>query len=485
MDSTDGPRRAIEIAHRRSGKDLNIWNIFIKETQKRIGAYWYLFPEMTMARRTIWEGKTSDGVPFLSYIPKELIVSKRNNDMTIQLTNGSTIHLLGSDRFDSLVGANPVGVVMSEFALSNPAAYQYVAPILAANDGWFIANTTPRGKNHAFDLLKNVASSPDWFCRVLTVDDTSKIVDGRRLPVVSKDRIQRDIDDGTPKELVAQEYYCSFDSGQVGSFYSEGMDRVSKEKRIVEENIFNPNYKVYTAWDIGIADSMSIWYFQVYDDKTHLIEYNEFEGSSVIECCHIVNGTFDELKDFCDEKTIESHKLKYASHKQYRYAEHFGPHDLKQRDKGNGISTIVTASKHGIAFRIVPKTTIMDGINNVRKILPHTIFCRKFCERGIHCLRDYRKKYDSTKKMFMDEPYHDWASHGADAFRYLAQAVVTFIDNEFLKKALRRTVVKNYSKSTIVSKRDLQEDYDRRLQIRIEEMEQNRDFDGEHYAVKD
>jgi hypothetical protein len=36
---------------------------------------------------------------------------------------------------------------------------------------------------------------------------------------------------------------------------------------------------------------------------------------------------------------------------------------------------------------------------------------------------DYRKDWHEEKKTFAVRPRHDWASHGADAFRYLAVGV--------------------------------------------------------------
>ena len=86
------------------------WNNLIKESQKRVGTYWHVLPLLNQARKIIWTGSTRDGIPFLDFIPPPLIKSKRDDDMSIRLTNGSLIQLVGADRIDSLMGSNPIGI---------------------------------------------------------------------------------------------------------------------------------------------------------------------------------------------------------------------------------------------------------------------------------------------------------------------------------------------------------------------------------------
>jgi phage terminase large subunit len=68
----------------------------------------------------------------------------------------------------------------------------------------------------------------------------------------------------------------------------------------------------------------------------------------------------------------------------------------------------------------VPAQRVEDGINAARLMLPLTWFDAEKCERGINALRNYRRHWDDKHKAFRDRPLHDWASHGCDAFRYLA-----------------------------------------------------------------
>lgn len=225
-DEVPRRQRAFILAHRRTGKDLLAWNILIKETQKRVGTYWHVLPLLNQARKIIWTGSTKDGIPFLDFIPPPLIASKRDDDMSIRLTNGSLIQLVGADRIDSLIGSNPVGVNLSEFAVMKPSVWDYLSPILNENDGWANFITTPRGRNHAFELFKGMVDAVNnkgakYFVQVLTVDDTRKpatdqkgnvILDGHgrpvMIPVINYEAIQEQRDLNVPEEIIQQEYYC-------------------------------------------------------------------------------------------------------------------------------------------------------------------------------------------------------------------------------------------------------------------------------------
>lgn len=457
FDEVPNRKRAYLLAHRRTGKDLLAWNILIKESQKRVGTYWHVLPLLNQARKIVWTGSTKDGIPFLDFVPPPLIASKRDDDMSIRLKNGSLIQLVGADRIDSLIGSNPVGVTLSEFAVMKPSVWDYLSPILNENDGWAMFITTPRGRNHAFDLFKSMVDAVNhkgakYFVQVLTVDDTRKpLLDGQGEPVIGKDgrpvmvpimspeAIQEQRDLNIPEEIIQQEYYCSFEAGMVGSYYSEAIAKLEKEGRAVKDlSIFDPSKPVYTAWDIGFSDSMSIWYFQIDKKKINVIEYDEFVGRSLIECCYIVQAQWDKLRDVCgwsDDQVSKTIAL-YQHHENYNYKTHFGPHDLDQTDISIGVTRRSVAKQHGIKFKLVPRTDVQSGIDLVRRILINVTFELTRTNDGLRALKEYHKEWDEKTQMYSDKPCHDWSSHGADAFRYLAQAVVTFIDKAMDRPSL-------------------------------------------------
>src|SRR5262245_22239339 len=113
-----GGRRAIEIAHRRWGKDEMALLVTAELSQKRVGNYWHCLPEYEQARKAIWTavnphtGKRRIDEAF----PDVMRKSCSEQEMFIRFTNGSTWQLIGSDRYDRTVGAGPAGIVYSEWA---------------------------------------------------------------------------------------------------------------------------------------------------------------------------------------------------------------------------------------------------------------------------------------------------------------------------------------------------------------------------------
>jgi hypothetical protein len=138
----------------------------------------------------------------LDHIPPQLIKGTNATDLKITLINGSVIQLMGADNFSkSGVGTNPIGVVLSEYSINSPEVWNFIRPILAVNGGWAIFNFTPRGQNHAFTLLEMAKDNEDWFCQILTVDDTK---------ILTAEDIARERREGMSQAMIDQEFYCKF-----------------------------------------------------------------------------------------------------------------------------------------------------------------------------------------------------------------------------------------------------------------------------------
>ena len=197
----NGYKRAVAVWHRRAGKDKTLINITAKEALKRIGSYYYFFPSYKQGRKILWDGMDRDGFPFAGHIPQEIREKTNDQEMRIKLKNGSIIQIVGTDDIDAIVGSNPIGCVFSEYALQKPDAWSFMRPILAENDGWAIFNSTPRGLNHFHEIYRTANKEKDWFCEILTIDDTK---------VLTKDDIQKERDEGMVEALIRQEYYCDF-----------------------------------------------------------------------------------------------------------------------------------------------------------------------------------------------------------------------------------------------------------------------------------
>lgn len=206
----NGTKRAVIVWHRRSGKDKVCFNYMIKEALKKKGTYFYFLPEYSQAKKVIWDNIDNEGFRMLEHIPRSLIANQNATELKIELVNGSVIQLIGADKFSkSGVGTNPIGVVFSEYSINRPEAWEYVKPILAVNKGWAIFNFTPRGVNHAWDLLQISKKQDDWFSQVLTIEDTN---------ILNANDIEKLKEEGTPLDFIDQEYYCKFIEGATQYF---------------------------------------------------------------------------------------------------------------------------------------------------------------------------------------------------------------------------------------------------------------------------
>ena len=172
-----GGKRAIAIWHRRAGKDDVALHWAACAAVQRPGSYWHLLPEYSQARKAIWHAVNAhSGIRRIDEaFPEELRANTNEQEMFIRLKNGSTWQVIGSDNYDTLVGTPPAGIVFSEWARAAPAAWAYLAPILAENSGWALFITTPVGRNHALNMLNMARANPSWFGEVLTVNDSGAI----------------------------------------------------------------------------------------------------------------------------------------------------------------------------------------------------------------------------------------------------------------------------------------------------------------------
>jgi hypothetical protein len=373
--------------HRRAGKDICGFNLMIRAALRKMGVYYYIFPTYSQARKVIWDSITTSGQRFMDYIPRELVTNTHSTEMKITLLNGSIIQLIGSDNIDSLMGTNPIGIVFSEYALQDPAAYQFLRPILLANGGWSLFISTPRGKNNFFDLCKVAKDNPEtWYYSELTIKDTG---------VISVDEIEKEIKEGLISEdLAQQEYFCSFTMGVEGAYYSKYIDNLRRKTQL--SNVpWEPSFPVHTAWDIGVRDSTAIIFFQNIGTTIHIIDFYEKNKEGL------------------------EHYIKVLDSKPYKYGKHIAPHDIAVREFGSGMTRLEKAKNLGIKFITAQNIPLMDGIEAVRSAFAKMYIDITNCSQLIKALENYRQEWDSKRKVYSANPLHDVHSHAADAMRYL------------------------------------------------------------------
>lgn len=393
-----GIKRIIIIWPRRHGKDKTCYNALVKEAMKRVGNYFYIFPEYSQGKKALWKNIDRDGFRTINHAPKELVKSINNTEMMIELKNGSTIQIVGAANIDSVVGSNPAGVVFSEYSLIDPLVWGYILPILKENNGFAWFNFTPRGNNHAKRLYESAKNNPAYFVQKYTALDCNVFTE-EELEETRTEYIELYGDD----DLFEQEFMTSFEAAVQGAYYGKIMNRLESNGQI-KVVPFAPEAKVNTAWDLGINDTTAIWFYQIIAGEIRMIDYYETSGEGLSHYASIL-------------------QQKQQSEK-YVYGTHYLPHDAGNRAIDTGITRIQTLHNLGITnTAIVPKTKRLDGIDRVRGILPRCFFDSKKCERGLDCLREYHKEFDNKNKVWKKTPKHDWSSNGADAFRYLAMSL--------------------------------------------------------------
>ena len=398
-----GCKRAFHVWHRRAGKEkTDLAGLMSRKMYQDVGLYWYVFPTFVQGRKVLWDGIDRDGFRLLDHFPERLFPYRNDTEMKVRAANGSLLQVVGSDNFNSLMGANPRGVVLSEYALQDPNCWSFIRPILAENDGWAVFNTTPRGENHAYDLWELARANPfhpatnklGWFTSLLTVADTGAI----RKEVLEQERLETIRLHGDDS-VHQQEYYCNFTVAIPGAYYAAHIARAYRDGRVGTVP-HEPSLKVDTVWDLGMNDRTSIWFIQAVGPQIRVIDYME--------------GTGKGIPDYIAEiKQTRPH---------YVFGRHVGPHDIEVRDLSvaGGKTRRDVARALGFDFMVAPKVPVNDGIEAARNVFGRCWFDKDACRPGINALKSYRKQWDEKRRTFLNQPFHDWSSNAADAFRYLA-----------------------------------------------------------------
>lgn len=388
-----GKKRGLMVWHRRAGKDSFGINWTACEALERTGVYWHMAPTQKQVRKIIWDNVDAAGRRVIDQAwPEPLRKGTNGQEMKIELVNGSIWQCVGSDNYNSLVGANPVGVIFSEYSLADPAAWNYLRPILAENGGWALFLYTPRGRNHAYQLHQQVKDNPDWFAQVLTADATGAI---------TPEAIQAERRAGMDEDLIQQEFYCSYDAANPGAYYAAQIQAAYAEGRVGRVPIA-AGVPCETWWDLGMDDATTIWVTQTVVREIRCVAYYEAQGEALAHYADWLHA--------------------WAAERKLRFVRHGMPHDVEVRELGTGRSRkeVCEDELRLTPIDVAPRLPIYDGIEAVRRILAQCWFDEEACARGLAALTEYTKSYDERQGVFQQRPLHNWASHGSDAFRTLA-----------------------------------------------------------------
>jgi len=376
-------RFAIIVAHRRFGKTVAAINDLIRscfEIDRPNVRVAYIAPYLSQAKAVAWDY----ALEFTRDIPE---IKVNHSELRIDFLNGARFRLFGADNYNAMRGLYFDAVVLDEMADFPASAWSNVIrPALADRRGSATFISTPKGKNEFWELWHEAQDDPNWFTAMLKASDTS-ILDQEEL-----DEARRTMGD----DRYEQEFECSFEAAIQGAFYAKEMKEATEDGRITRVP-YDRAASVITAWDLGIGDSTAIWFAQYVAQEIRIIDYYENSGVGL------------------------DHYAKVLFDKEYHYEQHILPHDVQVKELGTGKSRLETLDALGIRnIEIAPKLAVEDGIQAARTMIPKCWFDADNCTRGIEALRQYRRDFDEKLKTWRGRPLHDWTSHGADAFRYLA-----------------------------------------------------------------
>jgi len=372
----------------------------VKEVQTIVAVY----PTAKMGFRNFWNNIENDGKKTLDHIPSALIKRQSNDedDMRIELINGSVFMCVGATNTEALRGANGKVYWFDEFADMPIEAVNVVAPITDANGGKRIYTGTPKIDGINGETMRRMHEQfkkdpTKYTCYI----DATRYMAPEQLTKVRDGYILRNGNDFKYK----QEMLLDWGQSSSASYYGEIMGRKDKDGSI-GEHPYNKAYPVFTAWDLGKADAMVVLFFQFFKGKPRIIDIIEKNGSNIKAMAREIRA------------------------KPYVYGWHFLPHDGTVASLNDGISRLNTLSEEGFSNASTLKRQGLGvGIgyveNWLRKILINegttTTKNGSFHRR----LRKYKKKFNPETGNYAGAD-HKTQSHIADALRYMCTALHFF-----------------------------------------------------------
>lgn len=375
-------RWAVMVAHRRAGKTVACINDLIRAALsdgKPDGRYAYIAPQFNQAKDVAWMYLRR----FCGVIPG---AEFNESELRVELPNGSRIRLYGADNPDRLRGIYLDGVVLDEYADMRPSVWgEIVRPLLTDRQGWAVFIGTPKGRNAFWSVWDQAASNDRWFRLMLRASEAG---------ILPADELSDAQGDMTPEQY-AQEFECSFEAAILGAYYARELRELESGGRICPVPV-ERSALVHVAWDLGVGDSTALVFCQVVGREWRIVDYYEANGVGLDHYVQVLNG------------------------KGYTYGDQILPHDVGVRELGTGRSRLEVLDSLGVRnVKVLPATSVDDGINAVRMTLSKCWFDATRCHDLLEALRQYRTEYDDRLKRFKPRPLHDWTSHAADAFRYL------------------------------------------------------------------
>lgn len=388
-------RFGVLVCHRRFGKTVlgvNVNQQTATMCERERPRVLYIGPTYTQAKATAWD--------YMQFYARPIPGTAFNqSELRIDYPNGGQSRIYGADNPDSLRGLYGDRATLDEFGLHPAKTFsEVVGPMLVDRGGSALFLGTPNGKNQFHAIAqeakeREAAGDPEWFYREYKASETG-LLDPAYL---AQARSMMTADE------YAQEFECSFEAAVKGAIFSAELEAARVAGRITAVP-YDPALPVDTDWDLGVGDAMAIWFTQsLKSGVVRVIDYYEASGEGFQFYANVL------------------------SQKGYVYGTHWAPHDIAVKEMGTGKTRLEVAASYGLRFRPVPRllnstagAEVEEGINAARLLLARCYIDEHKCRAGLEALQNYRRDYNSRLNEFKATPVHDWASHGADAFRGLA-----------------------------------------------------------------
>lgn len=386
-------RFAVGVAHRRCGKTVATINDKIKRavvSRKENYRAAYLAPYLRQAKDVAWEYLKRYSAPLQVRPPNE-------SELWVEVASASgspaRIRIYGADNADALRGGYLDDATLDEYADMRPGVWgEIIRPMLADRRGSATFIGTPKGRNAFFEIYDRARLDPDWFTFFLPASETGI------LPQSELDAARLDM---TPEQF-EQEFECSFEAAILGAYFGREISQAEREGRL-DKSLARVDGLVHTAWDFGNGANMAVWAFQVTPVGPLVLDFISISGF------------------YFEDYLKEVRKRGYTG---FAYV----PHDAKVPSFETGRTRIETMLSHSFQARVVADHRVDDGINAAKLLLPRTRFNATACASGIEALRQYRQDWDEKARVFKTTPLHNWASHPADAYRYLAMGYREYVE---------------------------------------------------------
>jgi hypothetical protein len=393
------------IIARRGGKTTTVFSeCIVPDLVKEVQTIVLVYPTAKMGFRNFWNNIENDGFKTIEHIPDALIKRKSSteDDMRIELINGSVFMVVGATNVEALRGANGKKYVFDEFADMPIEAVNVVAPIVEANGGKLIYMGTPKIDGINGETMRRMhfqfkKAENKYTCYV----DATHYMTPAALEKVRQNYILRNGNDFKYR----QEMLLDWGQSSSSSYYGQIMSAKDKDGSI-GEHPYNRAYPVFTAWDLGRSDSMVIGFFQYFKGKPRLIDILEVNGLGL-------DTIAEELKA-----------------KPYVYAWHFLPHDGTVASLNDNVRRIDYLQQKGLRnMSTLKREGVTIGIGYVELWLPKLLINLGTTGDFNRKVRIYKKKFNPNTGDYMGAD-HKSESHIADMLRYLCTALQYYFNEK-------------------------------------------------------